>query len=377
MHATTDQVTVMWNWYDRELTSLHTEIVVRRIDNKNDENRTRLPVYKEDLEGLRVGNGVGNTIIDFFALKTFKRLDRSGIPDIYTRFRIMDGSFMFYMYKQYGKYNYNGCHLMVPQKTVDENGHVSSFLSHEKIFVPVHKHGNHWVLFVICPANRQITIIDSLYDQGSWHVKMFDNIVKFVHDYKKSKEIPKDKCTWHMHLVVVDKQLNLYNCGVCTCLAIYCLVRGLDYRKMTTFLFVNQARIFVYYIVMGYQLDQDDSYDSSLDEVLGTSAIVVDDATPVEYRDDANRHERGQPTQVTAADLKFPNEDGESSVTDDDDDDPDDKDYTDDMPTNLESTPNQEHTVTAVLGLIGMANTMATQEEEILEEEDNDVDQHM
>jgi hypothetical protein len=89
---------------------------------------------------------------------------------------------------------------------------------------------------------------------------------------------------------------------------------------MPTFLFDNQARIFIYYIVMGYQFDQDDSYDSSLDEVVGTSTIVDDDAPPVDYRDDANRHECGQLSiratqppplpQVTSAYLQYPNEDG-------------------------------------------------------------------
>jgi hypothetical protein len=90
---------------------------------------------------------------------------------------------------------------------------------------------------------------------------------------------------------------------------------------------------------------------------------------PIDYRDDANRHERGQSTltetnppplpQATAADLQFPNEEGDISVTDDDGDDPDDEDYTDNTPTNLASTLNQEHTVIAVLGLTDMANTMA------------------
>jgi hypothetical protein len=61
---------------------------------------------------------------------------------------------------------------------------------------------------------------DSLYDQGPWHVKNLNNIVMFIDDYKKSKEIPKDKWAWHMHPVVVDKQLNLDNCGVCTCFEI-------------------------------------------------------------------------------------------------------------------------------------------------------------
>jgi Ulp1 family protease len=166
------------------------------------------------LEVLRVGHWVGNSVIDVFAWKTIKRLDAAGVPNIYKQFRIMEGSFMYYMYEQYEKYNYNGCHHMLTTKTVDLNGHIMSFISHEKIFVPVHKDLNHWVIFVICPADRQITIIDSLYDQGPWHVLMFDNIVKFIHDYKKSKDIPEDKWAWHMHPVVVNKQLNLDDCEV-------------------------------------------------------------------------------------------------------------------------------------------------------------------
>jgi hypothetical protein len=98
---------------------------------------------------------------------------------------------MYYMYEQYGKYNYNECRRTLTKKTVDANGHVCSFLSHAKIFVPVHNRANHWVLFVVCPADRKITIIDSLYYQGSWHVMMLNNIVKFIHDYKKSKKIQK------------------------------------------------------------------------------------------------------------------------------------------------------------------------------------------
>jgi uncharacterized protein YyaL (SSP411 family) len=75
--------------------------------------------------------------------------------------------------------------------------------------------------------------------------------------------------------------------------------------------------------------------------------------------------------QVTAADFHLSNEEGGISLTEDDDDDPNEEDYTDDTPTNLASTLNQEHTITAVLELINMTNAMATQEEQILEEEDN------
>jgi hypothetical protein len=114
---------------------------------------------------LGIGNWVGNTAIDVFAWKTIKIIYSAWVPDIYKRFQIMDGSFRYYMYGQYKRYTYNGCRCMVTKKTVDSNVHVWSFLSHEKICVPVHKDANHWVLFVICPADQKITIIDSLYDQ--------------------------------------------------------------------------------------------------------------------------------------------------------------------------------------------------------------------
>jgi hypothetical protein len=123
MHATPNQVNIMWNRIHTKLDSFSSELVV-----------------------------------------TIKRLDTAGVPNIYKRFRIMEGYFMYYMYEQYEKYNYNGCCRMVTKKTVDLNGHVMSFLSHKKIFVPVHKDLNHWVIFVICSADRNITIIDSLYD---------------------------------------------------------------------------------------------------------------------------------------------------------------------------------------------------------------------
>jgi hypothetical protein len=50
---------------------------------------------------------------------------------------------------------------------------------------------------------------------------------------------------------------------------------------MPPFLFANRARLFVYNIVMGCQFDQDDTYDSSLDEVVGTTTIVDDDTPDV------------------------------------------------------------------------------------------------
>jgi hypothetical protein len=71
------------------------------------------------------------------------------------------------------------------------------------------------------------------------------------------------------------------------------------------------------------------------------------------------------------ADFQLPNEDGYISVTDDDGDNHEDEDYTDEMPTNLESTLNQEHTVTVVLGLAGMANAIAKDNDGAMNDQEN------
>jgi hypothetical protein len=68
---------------------------------------------------------------------------------------------------------------------------------------------------------------------------------------------------------------------------------------------------------MGYQYDQDDTYNCSLDEDRGTITILDYESPGVEYRDDANRAECGQLClkatnppmlpKATVADLRHPN----------------------------------------------------------------------
>jgi hypothetical protein len=120
--------------------------------------------------------------------------------------------------------------------------------------------------------------------------------------------------------------------------------------------------------------------------VVGITTIVDDDAPAIDYRDDANQHERGQPThratrppplpQVTTDDLQYPNDDGEISISNNNNEDPLDGDYKDDLPMNLGDTLDQEHGITAVLGLTRMIISMAAQEQEQLEEEYNDGETH-
>jgi hypothetical protein len=52
MHVNNVQVKNMWDRYTRELASFGAELVIHHIVNKNDKDSTRLPLYKENLEGF-------------------------------------------------------------------------------------------------------------------------------------------------------------------------------------------------------------------------------------------------------------------------------------------------------------------------------------
>jgi hypothetical protein len=386
MHASTEQVNMMWYRYERETTTFGDELAIHCIVNRNDENHTRLPLYKENFAGLRVGNWVGNTIINFFAWKTSKRLDKAGVPYIYKQFRTMDASFMFYMYIHHDVYNYNAYRRMVKKNQLtkmDMSGIYFSTTTYS--FHSTNTTTSGGSLSFVQPKDKLLLLIPYMIRENGM-LPFSTILLGSSMSTKDKKNSPKtNRLGICIRLLLINNSTN-DDCGVCLSLAIYCLVHGLDYRTMPPFLFANQARLFIYYIVMGYQFDQDDTYYLSLDEVVGTSTIVDDDTPAVDYRDDANLHERGQPTrrathppplpQLTAADLQYPNDDGEINISDDDNEYPRDGDYTDNLPTNLEDTIDQEHDVTALLGLTGMAITMADQEQEQLEEEDNDGETH-
>jgi hypothetical protein len=197
-------------------------------------------------------------------------------------------------------------------------------MSHDLISVPVNMENVHWVLFVICPENQEIIVIDSMYDPRSqYHINFYHNCVQFIQDYQKTKSLPQDKWECHMKPITVKQQVNQDECGVCMSLAMYCLILGLDYRTITPHLFHNQAHLFMFYTVMGYHFnaDEDDNNNSTdVDEERGMITIVEDMSPHVRYNYDCNRYERQQQLRnkknqppLERAQLKnlyFPNEQG-------------------------------------------------------------------
>jgi hypothetical protein len=98
----------------------------------------------------------------------------------------------------------------------------------------------------------------------------------------------------------------------------------------------------MFYIVVGYQFDQDDNYDCLLGEDRGAITIVHNESPDVEYRDYVNRADHGRlclkatnppaasPAlpKVMVADLKYPNTDGQVSNSEEEPENPEDVDCT-------------------------------------------------
>jgi hypothetical protein len=171
------------------------------------------------LAKLKHGTWLGNIIIDFFIWKLLAMIVKIGMKDVYKRFKIMDINFMYYMFVQLGRYDFDSCRRWVTKREVNADGHVFSFMSHELILVPVNM--ENVCLFVIFPANREIIAIDSLYDPRSqYHINIYHHLVQFIQDYQK-KSLQQDEWAWHMKPITVKQQANQDDCGVCMSLEMY------------------------------------------------------------------------------------------------------------------------------------------------------------
>jgi hypothetical protein len=240
MDSTPLHMSQMWLRFYNKLSTWLPEDHIRDIRDNTNLETNRLTLYKQDLAKLEHGTWLGNSIINFFIWKLLGMLIKIEMKYVYKRFKIMDSGFVYYMFVQLGRYDFDSCRRWATKREVNDDGHVFSFMSHELISVPVNMENVHWCLFVICPANREIIVIDSLYDPRSqYHVNIYHHLVHFIQDYQKTKSLPQDEWAWHMKPITVKRQVNQDGCGVCMSLAIYCLIFGLDYRTIPPHLFHN------------------------------------------------------------------------------------------------------------------------------------------
>jgi Ulp1 family protease len=155
------------------------------IRNNADNESDRLALFKENFVALKNGEWLGNSIIEFFTWKLIDVLNTLGEKDVYKRFKFMDSGFMYCMYLANHEYDYSACRRWVMKKEVNDQGHIFSFLLHEEIFVPVNMDNVHWIMFSIIPANREILVIESMFDPTSHcHVTIYRTLLHFIDDYQ-------------------------------------------------------------------------------------------------------------------------------------------------------------------------------------------------
>ena len=85
--------------------------------------------------------------------------------------------------------------------------------------LPVHVHGNHWMLALLIVQEKQILCFDSLGNDSS---DVFDNLFHYLHDeYYMINEDPfktKSYPEWGFHEKVCPQQDNGTDCGVYMCI---------------------------------------------------------------------------------------------------------------------------------------------------------------
>jgi hypothetical protein len=101
MDATPLRMTQIWLRFDNELSTWLLEDHIRDICNGTSLETNHLMLYKQDLAKLKHGKWLGNITINFFIWKLLDMLIKLGMKDVYKRFKIMDGGFMYYMFVQY------------------------------------------------------------------------------------------------------------------------------------------------------------------------------------------------------------------------------------------------------------------------------------
>jgi hypothetical protein len=68
-----------------------------------------------------------------------------------------------------------------------------------------------------------------------------------------------------MRPIIVKKQVDDDECGVCLSFSIYCLVHGFDYHAIPTDKFNNHSRLLMFYTVMS----------SNLTKMIATSLCLM------------------------------------------------------------------------------------------------------
>jgi Ulp1 family protease len=127
---------------------------------------------------------------------------------------------------------------------------VINILDYDYIFIPTNTNKDHWVLFVIVPAERRIECYDSLYEAGGFHYESLSLIIRFIKDYQGRNKLHVDDWMWSAKIVCEPKQNNLNDCGVLVCMRMYCMMKGWDLNSIPVNAYTIRLRLVIAYSML-------------------------------------------------------------------------------------------------------------------------------
>jgi hypothetical protein len=242
--------------------------------NDNDYN----VLYRRDIMMVQPNVFLGINQLNFFASCAIQQIDNL-VPGSIERFHALECGFMNHLYYHTPNvrnvYRYNSVRRWVKDIKI---------FDYEYVFIPTNITTDHWVLFVIVPAERRIDCYDSRLEAGAFHYESLSVLMRFIKEYQVRNNLQVDDWIWSVKIVCEPKQNNPNDCGVFVCMRMYCMMKGWDLDSIPVDAYNSRLRLFIAYSMLKWEIGTEDYSFSRLPAPLDNAfRLPYDGAAPVLY----------------------------------------------------------------------------------------------
>ena len=220
-------------------------------DHKNRDVIYESEVTRKDYKSLVPGSWLSDGIINPYikVLRNICRINKLKIHWWQTSFFIKvynNGDFAYNEVKRWGK-----------RRVIGKN-----IFEMDKMFIPVHKDGSHWILIEACMKSKEIKFYDSMLGalDEKYAFKMMTTIAQYINKEGEQKQIEGlNAMDWKMSIVKnTPQQRNGYDCGVFMLQNGRALMGIIDNENGIQF---NQGNIDYYRYLIGATLIDPEKYE--------------------------------------------------------------------------------------------------------------------
>jgi Ulp1 family protease len=159
-----------------------------------------------------------------------------------------------------------------------------NILDYDYVLIPTNINKDHWVLFIIVPAERQIDCDESRVEAGAFNYELLSVLIRFIKEYQALNQLSVDDWIWSVKIVCEPKQKKTNDCGVLVCMRMYCMVKGWDLDSNPVDAYNSRLRLFIAYTMLKCEIGTEDYSFSRLPAPLdNVFRLPYDGATPVLY----------------------------------------------------------------------------------------------